>query len=74
MRYNDPFTKKRKEKSRRGFRTKPEARNAAQEMEKKLLEGYDQTSESLQTYLEWWLKSHRKNVKRKITYELKKHL
>lgn len=32
--FKDPITKKQKERSKRGFRTKPEARHVAQEHEK----------------------------------------
>jgi integrase len=70
--YNDPFTKKRREKSKRGFSTKPEARYAAQEMEKKLLSGFEaeNISTSLEQYLRDWLLLYKKGNVRKNTYIL----
>ncbi|WP_085523888.1 tyrosine-type recombinase/integrase [Tuberibacillus sp. Marseille-P3662] len=72
--YEDPFTQKPKEKSKRGFRTKPEARYAAQEMEKKLLNGneYD-TPFALKNYLREWLTTFKENNVSKNTYELHEH-
>lgn len=68
--YQDPISRKTREKSKKGFTSKPEAKLAAEEMERKLREGYEQTDESLQTYLETWLKEYKKGTVAKNTYEL----
>ncbi|WP_102706979.1 tyrosine-type recombinase/integrase [Terribacillus saccharophilus] len=69
--YQDPITKKRKEKSRRGFSTKPEARLAAQEMEQKLLSGLELTEDILiRDYLPTWLEEYKAGVVRKNTYQI----
>lgn len=70
--YKDPITQKPKEKSKRGFKSKPEARYAAQEMEKHLLNNFELATSniSLKEYLYNWLKEYKKDVVRKNTYEL----
>lgn len=73
IRYKDPLTQKYKEKSQRGFSTKKEAQLAASELEKKLLEGYEQGDDvSLQNYLDTWLNNYKKGTIRKNTFELHK--
>lgn len=78
--YQDPITKKRKEKSKRGFSTKPEARIAAQEMEQKLLNGLELTEDVLiSDYLPSWLEEYKLGAVRKNTYmahkrNIEKHL
>lgn len=70
IKFKDPFTQKLKEKSKRGFNSKPEARYKAQEVEKKLLEGYetDNIDVSLEHYLREWLYLYKKDSVRKNTY------
>lgn len=68
--YKDPITRKTKEKSKKGFESKPEAQLAAEEMERMLREGIDLTDESLKTYLETWLKEYKKGTIAKNTFEL----
>jgi len=69
--YQDPTTKKRKEKSKRGFKSKPEARIAAQEMEQKLLSGIEMSNNILiKDYLPTWLKEYKHGVVRKNTYQI----
>jgi integrase len=70
IKYKDPFTGKFKEKSQRGFDSKPEARLAAAEMEKKLNEGFEQTDIPLSDFLEVWIKEYKKGTVRKNTLEL----
>ena len=68
--YQDPISRKTKEKSKKGFATKPEAKLAALEMEKKLLDGFVQTNESLKNYLDTWLNEYKKGTIAKNTFEL----
>ncbi|WP_100373112.1 site-specific integrase [Bacillus sp. FJAT-45037] len=70
--YADPVTAKRKEKSKRGFKSKPEARYAAQEMEKKLLEGLEESDVSLKHFINEWLYEYKKPILRKNTFEIHK--
>lgn len=79
IRYTDPLTRKYKEKSKKGFTSKPEAKLAAEEAERLLREGYEQTDESLKSYLYTWLEEYKKGEVAKNTYELhqqniKKHI
>jgi integrase len=68
--YQDPITRKTREKAKKGFTSKPEAKLAAEEAERLIREGYEQTDESLKTYLETWLAEHKKGSVRKNTFEL----
>jgi integrase len=70
--YKDPITGKTREKSKKGFKSKPEAKLAAEEAERLIREGFEITDESLKTYLETWLEEHKKGSVRKNTYELHK--
>lgn len=73
VKIKDPITKKYKEKSKRGFKTKPEARFAAQKMEKLLLEGSDQTDVMIKNYLDFWMKEYKEGNVRKNTYKTLKN-
>lgn len=68
--YQDPITWKTREKSKKGFSSKPEAKLAAEEAERLIREGYEQTDISLKAYLEEWLEEHKKGAVRKNTFEL----
>ena len=70
IRYRDPISGVYKEKSKRGFKKKKEAELAAQEMERKLAEGFEQTDTSLAEYLKTWLNEYKKGTVRKNTYRL----
>lgn len=70
IKYKDPITQKYKEKSKRGFKTKPEARSEAQELEKKLVEGLEQSDIPLVEYLNIWLNEYKKGTIRKNTFVL----
>ncbi|MFP7171911.1 tyrosine-type recombinase/integrase [Terribacillus halophilus] len=71
IRITDPITHERKERSKRGFRTKPEARIAAQELERKLLSGLEMNDDILlKDYLPEWLKEYKEGVVRKNTYQI----
>ncbi|OPA74689.1 hypothetical protein BVG16_23310 [Paenibacillus selenitireducens] len=70
LRYKDPFTQKFREKAQRGFDTKKEAQLAAAELEKKLLEGYEQTDITLTEFLDSWLNEYKKGTVRKNTLQL----
>lgn len=58
--YQDPITRKTREKSKKGFTNKAEAKLAAEEMERQLREGHNPTDESLKSYLETWLNEYKK--------------
>ncbi|MFC4387482.1 tyrosine-type recombinase/integrase [Gracilibacillus marinus] len=70
IRYLDPFTNEKKEKSKMGFTTKPEARFEAQKMEEQLLNNFDLASSNilLEEYLYNWLEEYKNGVVRKNTY------
>ncbi|HWO95225.1 MAG TPA: site-specific integrase [Bacillus sp. (in: firmicutes)] len=68
--YKDPITRKTKEKAKKGFTSKMEAKLAAEEEERRLREGYEQTDETLESYLITWLEEYKKGTVAKNTYEL----
>ncbi|AWC33297.1 tyrosine-type recombinase/integrase [Bacillus cytotoxicus] len=70
IRYKDSITQKYKEKCKKGFTSKAEAKIAAEEMEKQLREGFEQTDESLKSYLETWLYEYKKGTVAKNTLSL----
>ncbi|MBS4203695.1 tyrosine-type recombinase/integrase [Lederbergia citrea] len=70
IKYKDPITQKHKEKSKRGFTSKSEARYAAQGMEKRLLAGIEQSPITLKEYLNTWLTEYKRGTIRKNTFEL----
>ncbi|MCM3396440.1 site-specific integrase [Oceanobacillus profundus] len=72
IRYVDSITKKSKEKSKMGFRTKPEAKLAAENVQRKLQDGYDQSNIKLKDYLEFWLDEYKvENVRKNTLWTLK---
>lgn len=70
IKYQDPFTRKTKEKSKMGFATKKEAQLAAHEEEKRLLEGHEYDPVMLKDFLITWLEEYKKGTIRDNTYEL----
>ena len=58
IRYIDPISNKLKEKSKRGFRTKSEAKLEAEKVQGKIQEGYDQSDITLSAYLDLWMKDY----------------
>lgn len=69
--FQDPTTKKQKEKSRCGFSTKPEARHAAQELERQLLGGLEVDNKMLlKQFLYEWLEEYKKPHVRKNTFKI----
>ncbi len=74
LRYKDPISGKYKEKAQRGFATKPEARLAAEEMEKRIKDGYEESENVLlKNYLSDWLATWKTPPKvRKNTHQLHK--
>lgn len=58
--YKDPITRKSREKSKKGFTSKAEAKLAAEKMELLLREGFEIGDESLNGYLKIWLEEHKK--------------
>ncbi|UOQ85655.1 site-specific integrase [Gracilibacillus salinarum] len=74
IKYQDPITKKYKEKSKRGFKTKPEARFEAQEVEDQLLNNFELASQNitLKEFLNNWLEEYKNGVVRKNTFDLHK--
>jgi len=67
IRYNDPISGQRKENSRRGFKTKSEAKYAAEEVQRNIQAGYDQRSILLKDYLDFWLVEYKEGNVRKNT-------
>ncbi|MCR1833120.1 site-specific integrase [Oceanobacillus caeni] len=67
IRYKDPISQRNREKSKRGFRTKPEAKKAAEEIQRQLQQGYDQTGMLLKDFLDFWLKEYKEGSVRKNT-------
>lgn len=67
IRYKDPFTQEFKEKSQRGFASKPEARLAAEEWLRQLNAGYEKTDSTLIAYLNDWLSLFKEDAVRKNT-------
>ncbi|MGM1023479.1 MAG: tyrosine-type recombinase/integrase [Bacillota bacterium] len=79
LRYKDPFTEKHREKSGGGFATKREARAAAEEVERKIKEGYEQGDTTLTSFLDDWINEYKKGNVRKNTlalhiYNIEKHI
>lgn len=72
IKYIDPFTRKKREKTRSGFKTKKEAQLAAAEEEKRILNGLeiDDQPYLLKNFLRDWLNEYKDGVVRKNTYEL----
>ncbi|MGG3528354.1 site-specific integrase [Bacillus pseudomycoides] len=68
--YQDPITRKTREKSKKGFTNKAEAKLAAEEIERQLREGHIPTDESLKSYLETWLNEYKKGSVAKNTFSL----
>lgn len=69
--YKDEITGKKKEKSKKGFKTKAEAKIACEEAEKNLKDGFAEENILLKDYIDYWLNSHKKGVIRNSTYENK---
>jgi len=59
IRFIDPITKKLNERSKRGFRTKPEAKHAAKKVQVEIQAGYDQSYITLAAYLDLWMKDYK---------------
>ncbi|PED05287.1 tyrosine-type recombinase/integrase [Bacillus pseudomycoides] len=68
--YQDPITRKTREKSKKGFTNKAEAKLAAEEIERQLRKGHVPTDESLKSYLETWLNEYKKGSVAKNTFSL----
>ncbi|NIK10872.1 site-specific integrase [Alkalibacillus almallahensis] len=70
--YYDPITDQRKERSKRGFKRKKDARIEAQRLEDQLLNNFDTANHNmlLKEYMEHWLTEYKKDVVRKNTYKL----
>ncbi|EOO73387.1 site-specific integrase [Bacillus cereus] len=62
IRYKDLITQKYKEKSKKGFTSKAEAKLAAEEMERQLRDGTNPTDESMKEYLITWLNEYKKGT------------
>ncbi|MED3526668.1 tyrosine-type recombinase/integrase [Bacillus thuringiensis] len=60
--YQDPLSRKTREKSKKGFTSKAEAKIAAEEMEKQLREGTNLSNEALKDYLLIWLNEYKKDT------------
>ncbi|MFC8562417.1 tyrosine-type recombinase/integrase [Peribacillus frigoritolerans] len=73
IRFTDPYTQVKKEKSKRGFSSSKEAMTAALAEEQRLLEGVEQGPIPLKTYMELWLDEYKEGTIRKNTLELHKY-
>lgn len=73
IRYIDPITHEKKEKSKRGFTSNKDAMSAALLEEQRLLEGIEQGPISLKSYMELWLAEYKEGTIRKNTLELHKY-
>lgn len=71
--YKDPISGKKREKAKKGFHTKAEAKLAAEEMERDLRDGIKQENVKLKVYIHQWLDSHKKPKIQESTYLNKKH-
>ncbi|OLN21433.1 site-specific integrase [Domibacillus antri] len=67
--YKDPFTQKKREKTKGGFLKKKEAQLAAREMERQLEDGFEQRNISLKAYLYEWLHEYKKGTVRQNTFD-----
>lgn len=67
IRFQDPITKKQKERSKRGFSTKAKAKHAAEIVMSQLKSGYDQTDIKLSDFLDFWLREYKQNQVSKNT-------
>lgn len=79
IRYIDPISNKLKEKSKRGFRTKSEAKLEAEKVQGKIQEGYDQSDITLSAYLDLWMKDYKegnisKNYHSSLTNSIENHI
>jgi integrase len=70
--YKDPISGKKKEKSKKGFPTKAEAKKAAELVEADLRDGIKQENVKLKDYIYQWLNSHKKPNIQESTYLNKK--
>lgn len=68
--YKDPFTKKKREKSKRGFRTKKEAEIALSKFLQSLDKGLSTEDTSLKQYMSFWVETYRRGKIRKNTLEI----
>ncbi|AOH54441.1 integrase [Peribacillus muralis] len=73
IRYRDPITQEKKEKSKRGFTSSKEALIAAVAEEQRLSEGIEQGPISLRSFLEMWLEEYKEGTIRKNTLDLHKY-
>lgn len=71
--YVDRRTGEKKEAVASGFKSKPEAKLAAAEMERKIKKGFDPGSseQNLSEYLEWWFETYKKGT---VEYNTEKNI
>lgn len=62
IRYKDSITQKFKEKSKKGFTSKAEAKISAEELERQIREGTNPTDEPMKEYLLTWLNEYKKGT------------
>jgi integrase len=77
--FKNPLTGKPQEKSKKGFKTKKEAKLACEAAEKDIKDGFTEENMLLKDYIQYWLDSHKKDVIRDTTYnnkvaQIKKHI
>jgi integrase len=77
--FKNPITGKPQEKSKKGFKTKAEAKAACEIAERDIKDGYNEENILLKDYIFYWLDSHKKDVIRDTTYDnkmmqIKKHI
>lgn len=71
--YKDRKTGEKKEAVQSGFKSKPEARHAATEMEQKIKKGYDpgNADQTLGDYLDWWYETYKTGT---VTFGTEKNI
>ncbi|WP_127491387.1 site-specific integrase [Paenibacillus glycanilyticus] len=69
LKFKDPFTQEKREKSARGFKTKREAELAAAEFMRKFNQGYEKTDMALVDFLYNWIDVYKRGVVRKNTIQ-----
>jgi integrase len=77
--FKNPITGKNQEKSKKGFKTKKEAKLACEAAERDIKDGFTEENILLKDYIQYWLDSHKKDVIRDTTYDnkvaqIKKHI
>lgn len=79
LRFKDPFTAKPAERSKRGFRTKGEAKKAAEKRQDSLQQTFEQENMPLKDFLDFWLSEYKRgkiapNTYKSLNNSIKNHI